>query len=150
MWLVTWAARSWVCRITELAPPLWINHHPNPWVLSLRWYVHFIFTDVHMRNNYHPNRAFDTSGYIQDHFRWQVKGVWIWPSFTCASSALTFIYYSCCLSHLWPVLPVTWLPPNSITDLISVCLSLWHCVNPDLSTDSLIHQTDTSNSCATL
>ncbi len=30
-----------VLRITELAPPLWINHHPNPWVLSLRWYVNF-------------------------------------------------------------------------------------------------------------
>ncbi len=24
MWLVTWAARSRVLRITELAPPLWI------------------------------------------------------------------------------------------------------------------------------
>ncbi len=39
MWLATWAARSRVRRITELAPPLWINLHPNPWVLSLRWYV---------------------------------------------------------------------------------------------------------------
>ncbi len=39
MWLVTWAARSRVRRITELAPPLWTNRHPNPWVLSLRWYV---------------------------------------------------------------------------------------------------------------
>ncbi len=39
MWLATWAACSRVRRITELAPPLWINHHPNPRVLSLRWYV---------------------------------------------------------------------------------------------------------------
>ncbi len=39
MWLATWAARSRVRRITELAPPLWINLHPNAWVLSLRWYI---------------------------------------------------------------------------------------------------------------
>ncbi len=29
-------ARSRVRRITELTPPLWMNRHPNPWVLSLR------------------------------------------------------------------------------------------------------------------
>jgi len=40
MWLATWAAHSRVRRITELTPLLWINHHPDPWVLSLRWYVH--------------------------------------------------------------------------------------------------------------
>ncbi len=35
------------CRITELAPPLWINHRPNPWVLSLRWYVNlFLQTSI--------------------------------------------------------------------------------------------------------
>ncbi len=47
MWLVTWAARSRMCRITEVAPPLWINLHPNPWVLSLRWYVNlFLQTSI--------------------------------------------------------------------------------------------------------
>ncbi len=47
MWLATWAARSRVRRITELAPPLRINRHPNPWVLSLRWYVNlFLQTSI--------------------------------------------------------------------------------------------------------
>ncbi len=47
MWLATWAARSRVLRITELAPPLWINLHPNAWVLSLRWYVNlFLQTSI--------------------------------------------------------------------------------------------------------
>ncbi len=47
MWLATWAARSRVLRNTELAPPLWINRHPNPWVLSPRWYVNlFLQTSI--------------------------------------------------------------------------------------------------------
>ncbi len=52
------SSASRVRRVTELAPPLWINLHPNAWVLSLRWYVNLFFTDVHMRNNYRPNRAY--------------------------------------------------------------------------------------------
>ncbi len=34
-------------RITELAPPLRITRHPDPWVLSLRWYVNvFLQTSI--------------------------------------------------------------------------------------------------------
>ncbi len=44
MWLATWARSQF--RITELASPLWINRHPNPRVLSLRWYVIYLQTSI--------------------------------------------------------------------------------------------------------
>ncbi len=53
MWLATWAARSRVRRFTELAPPLWIWIHEFYTEVICK----FIFTEVHMRNNYHPNWA---------------------------------------------------------------------------------------------
>ncbi len=81
MWLVTWAARSRVRRITELAPPLWINRHPNPWVLSLRWYVNFIFTDVHMRNNYRPNWLKLTSFLLFPYNPHSASWAWLRPGF---------------------------------------------------------------------
>ncbi len=56
MWLATWAARSRVLKVTELAPPPWIYRHSIAWVLS-QVPCKCIFTDVHIRNNYHPNRT---------------------------------------------------------------------------------------------
>ncbi len=47
MRLVTWAVHSRVRRITELASPMWINHHSNPWVLSLRCHAIYFYICPH-------------------------------------------------------------------------------------------------------
>ncbi len=58
MWLATWAARSRVRRITELiATHRSSSSESMSFITEVIW--KFIFTDVHMRNNYRPNRALE-------------------------------------------------------------------------------------------
>lgn len=81
--------------------------------------------------------------YIQHHLRLQVKGVYLaWYLFVQA------LYFSCSLYMASVVRDLHFMAdfPQTPAHSSDICLSLWHCVNPDLSTVSLICQTDTSNS----
>ncbi len=100
MWLVTFRVR----RITELIPPLWINHRPNPWVLSLRWYVNVflqtsIWETITVRETKSPTRTCSVSyhqsweknntahnilhvhgvGFLQGFLKSSWCFVWVWP-----------------------------------------------------------------------
>ncbi len=49
--------------LSKLTPPLWINRHPNPWVLSRRWNVDLIYIYFYRRP--YEKQLPSESGFIQ-------------------------------------------------------------------------------------